>query len=176
MKCSPDVAAILADLTTCDGQVPTGSTLSQLLAYLACKEMFDELHFVCAQYDGIMTCYVDDLTFSGDFVSLEWAHDIIKPIIRRYGLISHKDKFFDVGQPKEITGVIVAGDKIKVCNRHQKSIYDLILKITETADPLSSEKLYDSLLGKLSSAGQIEEKFKSKRVRIQSKRKRITTA
>lgn len=176
MKCSLDVAAILADVTTCDGRIPTGSALSQLLAYLSCKDMFDELHTVCTNLGGIMTCYVDDLTFSGDFVTRSWAYNTIKPIIKKHGFFSHKDKFFGEGQPKEITGVIVSGNQIRVCNRHHKAIYNLILKLSETTDPESSKKMYNSLLGKISCAGQIEEKFNRKRKQIQNKRKIIISA
>lgn len=176
MKCIPDVAAILADLTTCEGKIPTGSTLSQLLAYFSCKEMFDQLHSACCDHGGVMTCYVDDLTFSGDFVSRAWAYETIKPVIRKHGLTSHKDKFFDEGQPKEITGVIVDGQVVKVCNRHHKSIYELIMILAETHDPVTAEKLYNSLFGKLSCAGQIENKFKAKRVRVRAKRKALSEA
>ena len=140
MKCSEDVAGILANISTCDGHIPTGSSLSQLLAYMACKNMFDEIHAACTEAGIVMTCYVDDLTFSGDAVTRAWIYGTIKPIISRYGLKSHKDKFFGVGQPKEITGVIVNGNEVKVCNRHHLSIYDLMQKIPEADDTTEFEQ------------------------------------
>jgi Peduoviridae polymerase len=172
MKCSKDVAAVVAHLSTCDDHIPTGSSLSQLLAYLACKKMFDELYAASLLANVVMTCYVDDLTFSGDALSRAWIYNTIKPIITKHGLKSHKDKFFGPDRPKEITGVIVDGNKVKVCNRLHKSIHELMLQIPDTDDLESLNKLYDTLIGKLSAAAQIEEKFKIKRVKA-TKRRRL---
>jgi len=173
MKCEPDIAAILADITTCDGHIPTGSALSQVLAYLACKEMFDTIYAVSIEANLKMTCYVDDLTFSGDKISKKWVHDCIKPIIKKFGMNSHKDKSFGVGQAKEITGVIVDGTKVRVCNRMHKSIYDLILQISEVEDNQQLNKLYNKLIGKLSAAGQIEEQFKKQRIKVTKQRREL---
>lgn len=175
MKCSEDVTGILANISTCDGHIPTGSSLSQLLAFMACKNMFDELHAASTEAGIVMTCYVDDLTFSGEAVTRSWIYGTIKPIFSKYGLKSHKDKFFGAGKPKEITGVIVDGDSIKVCNRHHRSIYDLMLKIPETDDLKDLNKIYDALIGKLSSAAQIDSQFMSTR-QITTKKRRILTA
>lgn len=164
MKCSEDVAGILANISTCDGHIPTGSSLSQLLAYMTCKNMFDEIHAACTEAGIVMTCYVDDLTFSGDTVTRAWIYRTVKPIISKYGLTSHKDKFFGAGQPKEITGVIVDGDLVKVCNRHHRSIYDLMQKIPEADDATNLNKMYDELIGKLSSAAQIDDVFKARKL------------
>lgn len=175
MKCSEDVAAILAQLSTYEDHIPTGSALSQLLAFWACKKMFDELYDASIASNMIMTCYVDDLTFSGDALSRKWIHSTIKPIITKHSLKSHKDKFYGPGQPKEITGVILDGDKVKLCNRHHKSIYELMLQIPETDDPKSFDKLYNTLIGKLSSAAQIDPKFKSKRIQVTKHRQLLST-
>ncbi len=176
MKCSVDVAAILSIITTCDDHIPTGSALSQLLAYFACKEMFDEIHRVSIDSNVVMTCYVDDLSFSGDAVTRAWIYGKIKKIITRHGLRSHKDKFFGPGKPKEITGIIVDGNTLKVMNRLHKSIHDLTLKIAETEDLETLNKLFDSLIGKLSSAGQVDDKFKTKRKQTQTIRRDLVAA
>lgn len=173
MKCSEDVAGILANISTCDGHIPTGSSLSQLLAYLACKNMFDELHAASGKAGIVMSCYVDDLSFSGDSVTRAWIYGTIKPIISKYGLKSHKDKFFGPGQPKEITGVIVDGNAIKVCNRHHKSIYELLQKVPITDDIEVLNMVYDELIGKLSSAAQIEARFKAKRLATRKERRKL---
>lgn len=176
MRCNVDVAEILATITTCDAHIPTGSALSQLLAYFACKDMFDEIHDVSIQSKVVMTCYVDDLSFSGDAITRAWIYEKIKPIILKNGLRSHKDKFFGPGKPKEITGVIVDGNNLKVMNRLHRSIHDLILQIALTEDQETLSKLYDSLVGKLSSAGQIEDKFKIKRILTQTRRRELAGA
>jgi hypothetical protein len=43
MRCSPDVAGLLTRLCTFENHVPTGSCVSQLLAFYAAKPLFDEL-------------------------------------------------------------------------------------------------------------------------------------
>lgn len=164
LKCSEDVAGILANISTCDGHIPTGSSLSQLLAYMACKNMFDELHAASTEAGIVMTCYVDDLTFSGETVTRAWVYGTIKPIISKYGLKSHKDKFFGAGKPKEITGVIVNSNVVKVCNRHHRSIYNLMQNIPEADDTINLNKIYDELIGRLSSAAQIDDVFKAKKL------------
>lgn len=165
MACDDDIAGILANITTCDGHIPTGSALSQVLAYLSCQEMFDTLFAASIEANLKMTCYVDDLTLSGDKISKKWIHGCIKPTIKKYGMNSHKDKFFAAGQVKEITGVIVDGDTLKVCNRMHKSIHDLLMQISVTEDSPQLSDLYNKLIGKLSAAGQINDKFKQQRAK-----------
>lgn len=172
MACEPDVAAILADITTCDDHIPTGSSISQILAFFACKDMFDCVYDASCAANVKMTCYVDDLTFSGDKVTKTWIHRCIKPIITSYGLRSHKDRYFRPGQVREITGVIVEGSNLKVCNRMHKSIYDTLLSLPEIEDPVLLDKQYKKLIGKLSAAGQIEEGFIKRRKLTVSKRKK----
>lgn len=165
MKCSGDISGILANITTCDQHIPTGSALSQVLAYLSCQEMFDTLFVVSTEANLKMTCYVDDVTLSGEKILRQWIHDRIKPTIKKFGMNSHKDKLFGTGQVKEITGVIVDGNTLKVCNRMHKSIYDLLMQISLTEDSLLLNDLYNKLIGKLSAAGQINEKFKQQRAK-----------
>jgi Peduoviridae polymerase len=174
LGCEKDIAAVLADITTCDGHVPTGSALSQVLAYLACKEMFDLLFAVSLEANLTMTCYVDDLTFSGDSISKRWIHDTIKPIIKKFGMNSHKDKYFGSGKVKEITGVIIDGTRVKVCNRMHKSIYELSMQIAEVEDKQQLDELYKKLIGKLSAAGQIAERFKEQRKRVVKARRELS--
>jgi hypothetical protein len=140
---------------------------------MTCKKMFDELHEASSKANIVMTCYVDDLTFSGDELSRVWIFRTIKPLITKCGFTSHKDKLFGPGRPKEITGVIVDGNKVKVCNRHHKSIHDLMMQITETDDIKAMNKLYDRLLGRMSSAAQIDEKFKPKRIQTAKQRRAL---
>lgn len=175
MKCEPYIAAILADITTCDGHIPTGSSLSQTLAYLACKDMFDTLFAISLEANLVMTCYVDDLTFSGEKITKKWVHDCIKPVITKYGMKSHKDRFFGNGRVKEITGVIIDGNILKVCNRLHKSIHDLSMQISVTDDPQQLSDLYDKLIGKLSAAGQIDDRFKKQRVMAATSRRKLNT-
>ena len=173
LKCEPDIAVILANISTYDGHIPTGSSISQMLAYFSCKNMFDALFDVSHEANLKFTCFVDDLTFSGEKVSKAWIYDVAKPIITNSKMKSHKDKHFRPGQPKEITGVIVDGDAIKVCNRMHRSIHELTLQIAETENAYQLADLYDSLVGKLCAAGQIEGHFKDQRIMVTKTRRRL---
>ena len=153
--CSIDVAACLASLTTYDGHVPTGSPLSQLLAFYANKKMFDDLNILSIKHDTKMTCYVDDLTFSGDKVSGEfiWA---VKKLIKKHGMEYHKEKIYKDNQPKLITGVILRGNEAFSRNEHQKDIHESLAKYSVEG---LTESEGQRLLGRLYSAGQVENRF-----------------
>jgi hypothetical protein len=69
MKCSPDVAEILAQICTCNGHIPTGSRISMPLAFWANHKMFDELKNIADTFEVTMTVYVDDITFTGSSVN-----------------------------------------------------------------------------------------------------------
>ena len=65
-KCSGDVAAVLAKLTTVSGHIPTGGNSSTMISFWAYKPMFDEIHTMSLGAGVEMTCCVDDMTFTGE--------------------------------------------------------------------------------------------------------------
>jgi hypothetical protein len=65
MKCDSDVAAVLTKLSTYEGHLPTGSRISQILAFYSHKPLFDELYSLSKKYDLKMSVWVDDIVFSG---------------------------------------------------------------------------------------------------------------
>jgi len=116
MDCAPDVAGLLASIccVTINGvsHLPTGSSLSQILAFYAHKLMFDELHAYVTTRGGVLTVYVDDITASMQLAS---PGDIrgMGRIITKHGLRWHKQRFFPGGRPKAITGVIAKSDHLE---------------------------------------------------------------
>ncbi len=115
MKCSPDIAEMLANIATYKGHLPTGSPLSPIMAFYAHYDVWEEVARLAETKGAIISLYIDDLTISGDQVSdgLIWE---IKKSIHRAGLRYHKEKsFFDT--PAEITGVIVCEDRLAIPNR-----------------------------------------------------------
>jgi len=161
LQCAPDVAGILASLTTYDGHVPTGSCLSQVLAFYAHYDMFNEIHNLSVSRGVTMTCYVDDLTFSGRAVSRGFLFEI-KKLIHQRGLGYHKECFYTKGQAKLVTGVIIKGDDIKAPNRLQLAIHQGVAKL-----PTSSiVKPLRSLVGRCNAAFQIEGRFKIVATRV----------
>ena len=151
--CSPDVAAILTRLTTVDGHIPTGSCLSQILAFYAHMDMFDKIYGLASKAGITMTCYVDDITFSGKYVTPGFLFEV-KKIIHQRGLSYHKEQLYRSDEPKLITGVIINKNNAKVPNKLQQSIHQGIKEITSSnADDLRS------LAGKCNAAAQIEPRF-----------------
>ncbi len=100
-----------------------------------------------------MTCYVDDITFSGAALSKQFLYEV-KKIIHRNGLSYHKEMSYDKEDAKLVTGVIVKGDGMKVPNKLMKSIYEGFQKVGR----LSQEELR-SLAGKCNAAAQIEDRY-----------------
>ncbi|EPO8097630.1 TPA: RNA-directed DNA polymerase [Pseudomonas aeruginosa] len=115
LKCPTDIAGKLARLVTCDGVMPTGSLLSPLLSFWVAKGMFDECAALAETYDLKFTCYIDDLTFSGDRIPRELKSKL-KIIVSRYGykLAMEKTKVFRFGAPAHITGVVKLNGELVV--------------------------------------------------------------
>jgi hypothetical protein len=116
MQCSPDVAGLLATIACFqvngDSHIPTGSCLSQILAYYCHKTMFDEIHDLAKARGGEMTVYVDDITISMPDAS---PADIrrVGRIITRQSLAWHKQRFFPRRVAKRVTGTIVKSDHLE---------------------------------------------------------------
>jgi hypothetical protein len=123
LKAPGDVASLYADLTTVDNCLPTGSPLSQLLSFYANKTLFDELDAIANEHGLTFTCYVDDLTFSGESISRKFLWQI-EDKIRKYGHVvaSTKTRVFEADMPKHITGVVVHEGSIRVPNVRYRKI------------------------------------------------------
>ena len=121
MFCAGDVAGILARLLTVDGHLATGSSVSPILSYFAYEDMFGEIEELAIQRGCEMTCYVDDLVFTGPGATRRLVHDLTQ-IVRRYRLWVHKIKVFQAGQPKVITGVAMTKVGKRLPNKRQQTI------------------------------------------------------
>jgi len=163
LLCSPDVANILTRLTTVNDHVPTGSCISQALAFYAHLEMFNKMYAASSEVSINMTVYVDDVTFSGKNLSDSFIF-IIKKIIHQRGLAYHKERSYHYNEPKLITGVIINKNEIKVPNKLQQAIH----KESKELQQLTSEQLR-SLTGKCNAAAQIEPKFLSSARRVRKR-------
>jgi len=123
LKAPGDVANFYADLVTFDNCLATGSPLSPLISFYANKNLFDELYNLAKSHDLTFTCYVDDLTFSGDKISNGFLWQVEKTIAA-YGhsIACGKTKLFRNGRPAHITGVVVHGGAIRVPNARYRKI------------------------------------------------------
>lgn len=147
MRCPSDIAGKLATLVTCDGVMPTGSPLSPLLSYWVAKEMFDECAALARKHNLTFTCYIDDLTFSGDRIPRS-LRSSLRIILNRYGYKLAKDKVrvFRFGVPAHITGVISLSSELFVPFSRLKA----------------ARRIADAIDGKGSSYGFTQEELKRK--------------
>lgn len=154
LHCSSDVAGLLTKLTTHDSHVPTGSCVSQLLAFFAAKPMFDELDSLAANHELRFSCYVDDMTFSGARATpaFLWA---AKQIVHSHRFSYHKDRCYTAEQGKLVTGVLVNADCISILPSKEQALWH------QTHDLASGDlgqrlAAVNSLIGSVVAAGQIE--------------------
>ncbi|MBU1426899.1 MAG: reverse transcriptase family protein [Gammaproteobacteria bacterium] len=164
LLCSPDVSGLLTKLTTCEGHVPTGSCVSQLLAFFAAKPMFDELDYLATKQSLRFSCYVDDMTFSGTLAtpSLLWA---AKQIVHSHGFGYHKDRCYTAEQDKLVTGVMVTSDRIAILPSRE---FELWRKTQDlgTGDIEQRIAAVNSLIGTVVAASQIEARLLSRLKRL----------
>lgn len=158
LHCSSDVAKVLSDLSCVNGHIPTGSPLSQILAFFASFHMFDDISLLAKGSGVTFTLYVDDLTFSGHKVSKAFLWNI-KKIIHNYGFEYHKEYSAPPQRVKVVTGVAIGNDGVRVQNKHQKAIYQLYSQHIE--DEISNDDM-PRLIGMMSSASQVSSKFDPK--------------
>jgi hypothetical protein len=164
MKCSPDVAEILAQICTCNGHIPTGSRISMPLAFWANHKMFDELKNIADTFEVTMTVYVDDITFTGSSVNKIFV-GTVKKIITRHGHIMHPAKsiLYHKNSIKVITGVVIKDGKALAKNEQHKNLYQDIELLKGFSGKLSPpEELVNRTLGRINSLSVIESRYKDK--------------
>jgi len=165
MQMDGDVAGIITDIVTYQNGIPTGTPTSQMIAYYAYEDMFNEISKVANKYNCTFTLYVDDMSFSSTgYFKHKTLISEIDIILRKYGhkLKSSKIKYYGKHQSKIITGTVVTqNNTLKVPNRNQKKIYDNFQEIKVikciTKNNQQELKLYKTLRGQLTSAQGIED-------------------
>lgn len=155
MMCDGDVAGMLARLLTVDGHLATGSSASPILSYFAYDDMFAEIEALAVDRDSVMTCYVDDMVFTGPGATRRLIYDIIQ-VVRRYRLWGHKTKVFKAGQPKVITGVAVTRVGGRLPNKRQKAINDELSLLESAPNDNERLKIMRRLLGRMYEAVQVD--------------------
>lgn len=151
LRCAPDVAQILANLTTidliksnsrdietiyqflemkkvrCRNHLISGAPTSQILSYLVNHRMFDEMQALADKNRVTMSIYVDDVTFSSDYRIPQRFKNLVFTIVRKYNyqISGIKVKSYSKLYPKLVTGVIIdtTGD-LTIKNSLRKKIID----------------------------------------------------
>jgi RNA-directed DNA polymerase len=161
MSCEADVAAVLTKLLTVDGHLPTGGNASPILSYFTYMDMFSEIENFAKQRDCVMTCLIDDMTFTGKGATRALIYDV-RSIIARYRLWGHKTKIFKGGQPKVITGVAVTRMGCRVPNKRQVAIAE---DLKSLATPQSDEErliILRRVIGRMHEAAQLEPSWRKR--------------
>jgi hypothetical protein len=161
-QCQPDIAWLLARICTVRGEhVPTGSEISGIVAYLASRKMFDEIHGLAIAHGCTMTCYVDDIVLSGPQATKRLLVQV-RRIAKHHGMHTKdkKSKTYAANAAKTITGCIVRGNQLLLPNTRQLAIKELRreLKRGELPDARRSH-IEASLRGRIQEANQIEPMF-----------------
>ncbi|HEY5909798.1 MAG TPA: reverse transcriptase family protein [Verrucomicrobiae bacterium] len=158
-ECSDDVAAVLTKLTTISGHLPTGGSTSTILSFYAYKRMFDELADLSASRGVVMSCLVDDMTFSGEAATSRFLYEV-RLIAGQYGLKVHKRHCFEPGQVKVVTGVALTPQGVRLPNQRRKNLQDATSAFAAEQDPWLKVKKGEQLLGRVTEAAQIEPRFR----------------
>ncbi|MGA2505937.1 MAG: reverse transcriptase family protein [Chitinispirillaceae bacterium] len=160
MQMSADLAWIMTDIVSYNGHIPTGSHLSQDLAFLIHSDIFDIIHNIANEKGISFSLYVDDMTFSSNTMIPKTTHLLINHHLKKTGLVlkRKKTKYYSKRHYKKITGVIISPtNELLIPNRHMKHIKDTITKYQTLIDIPDKEK--STLLGKLRYARQIKNDF-----------------
>lgn len=158
--CSPDVAAVLTKLTTISGHLPTGGSTSSIISFYAYKPMFDEIYALALNRGLVMSCCVDDMTFSGSEATSGFLNDV-RIIVSRYGLRTHKRHCFEPNQTKVVTGVAVTAQGIRLPNARRKKLHQAFEAFNCELDLQNRVKLGEKMLGRTTEAAQVEKQFHS---------------
>ena len=157
-RCSPDVAAVITKLTTAFNHVPTGGNSSTMISFFAFKPMFDEIFQLSQSRGLIMSCCVDDMTFSGGAATAGFLNEV-HLIVVRYGLKTHKRHCFEARQPKIVTGVVLTPNGLRLPNSRRKKLHEVIIAFENETNPQQKIKLGQQMLGRATEAAQVEKRF-----------------
>ena len=180
LRCSPDVARILTDLTTidlsksnardlpeihrfletkkvsCYNHLISGAPTSQILSYLVNHKMFDEMQALADANNIVMTVYVDDVTFSSEnWISQKFRNQIIAIATNHGYLISQKKvKLYTKLYPKLVTGVVIDKNGTPIIKNSLRN--KIIIEHTHLRKNPEDTKSRDRLKGLLIAARQLD--------------------
>lgn len=160
LMCSHDVSSLLSTLTCYDNGLSTGSPLSPIMSLHANIPMFEELNTLANEFSLTFTCYVDDLTFSGEIIPKNLG-SLVENIIFRHGhtLSTEKTQLFKKSQYKRITGIIVFNNTIRVPHQRFLKARAISKAIENEEMPLYKIKLARKLAGLLGEAAFLDNRF-----------------
>lgn len=112
-KFRPNVAEVLADLTTYKGRLPMGTSTSPVLSNLACRAMDEALVQFADSMLWVYTRYADDMSFSSSRLINAEMKNSLRAIIKKHQFVINEKKVKLLGsnEDKIVTGLLVT-DKV----------------------------------------------------------------
>lgn len=141
--CSPPVARLLTRLTTYGDRLPQGAPTSPSLCNLVLAPLAEDLNDVAIKNGLTFTQYVDDLTFSGTYITLRAVENDIIDLIEKAGfkvsrkklnLIKNRDRM-------EVTGLVV-NTSISVGRKYLRKVQRDILKLKSDSPSVNGKIAY----------------------------------
>jgi retron-type reverse transcriptase len=154
MRCSPDVASILAQLLTVNGHLATGSTVSPILSFFAFYDMWQAIAGIAKEAGCKLTVYIDDVTLSGEAVPERVAWQVRQKIHSR-GLIYHKEKHY-TGGTGEVTGALIKDGAMQVPNRQRKKAHEARTRLAAAINESEAAQITSVLRGLAEQRKQVE--------------------
>lgn len=175
MQCSSDVAWLLGELLCYDGFVPTGSPLSNELAFFANKPVMDAISALAGENGCRMTLLVDDITVSGRAASLKMLNTI-KMKLRCAGHMAHpsqrKTCSYGPGQRKYVTGVVVTAEATRLPNQRHKDLHEAFQNLEAASTKRERGLARRKLRGRISEATNVDPAAVNRKFTIAPRRRR----
>ena len=146
----------LTQLLTYESFIPTGSAASQILAFWAYKDFFDEIHALTLNFGMVFSLYVDDISISSQNPLPRNFHIAVNKILQKANLRLklRKTKYYGPSDFKSYTGCIVTPrQEIEVPNIQKQKF---IFAVRELAKHPNDSTLNQSALGSLNHMQQIQ--------------------
>ena len=154
----PNVAFYLARLCCLNGELPQGAATSPSLSNTIAFRLDARLSGLSKACGLVYTRYADDLTFSGDRITIKFP-DIVKKIVHEEGFIVRDDKthLCRSSGKRIVTGFSVARDKLTVPRQYKRKLrqelhhifvhgYMSHIKKLKIRDPQYLDSLYGRLV------------------------------
>ena len=155
-RMAEDVAWVLTELLTCDGHIPTGSPVSQILAFMIFADTFEEINSLATDHGSCFTLYVDDITISSTGIIPRKLIYAIRTELKKVdlNLSGKKTRFYSLNKTKCVTGCIITPDgELKIPNRLHQKIHKKSAMLNKEGLSLHDHQV---LFGLLNAAQQIQ--------------------
>lgn len=159
LYCEEDISKILADITTVDNHLPTGSCSSPLLSFFSNVKMFDSIEELAVSKGILMSLYVDDLTFTGSRAD-ERMLSSVNRLLHENGYTGHKKKRYTSHTSPLITGLILKSNgTLELPYARRENIARNIERLKKSTDGETRLKLLRCVVGQLQEACKFEKAY-----------------